>query len=83
MRNGTLTVTDSASDSPQTASFTGIGQDFSMAPSSSSSATVSPGQTASYTIAVVPDGGFSQTVLFGCSGAPSGSVVPWRRVRLF
>ena len=73
MRNGTLTVTDSASDSPQTASFTGIGQDFSMAPSSSSSATVSPGQTASYTIAVVPDGGFSQTVLFGCSGAPSGS----------
>lgn len=72
-RNGTLTVTDSASGSPQTASLTGVGQDFSMAPSSSSSATVSPGQTASYTIAVVPDGGFNQTVLLSCSGAPSGS----------
>jgi hypothetical protein len=72
-RNGTLTVTDSASDSPQTASLTGVGQDFSMTPSSSSSATVSPGQTANYTVSVVPDGGFNQTVLLSCGGAPSGS----------
>ena len=72
-RNGTLTVTDSASGSPQTASLTGVGQDFSIAASSSSSATVSPGQTANYSVSVVPDGGFNQTVLLSCSGAPSGS----------
>ncbi len=72
-RNGILTVTDSASNSPQTASLTGVGQDFSMAASSSSSATVSPGQTANYTVTVAPDGGFNQTVLLSCSGEPSGS----------
>jgi len=72
-RDGTLTVTDSASDSPQTASLGGVGQDFSMSPSSSSSATVSPGQVATYTVSVVPDGGFNQTVLLSCSGEPSGS----------
>src|SRR5262249_39702 len=32
-RNGTLTVTDSASGSPQTASLTGVGQDFFMSSS--------------------------------------------------
>jgi hypothetical protein len=72
-RNGILTVTDSASDSPQTASLTGVGQDFSMALSSSSTATVSPGQMATYTVTVAPDGGFNQTVLLSCSGAPIGS----------
>jgi FG-GAP-like repeat/Cep192 domain 4 len=72
-RNGTLTVTDSASDSPQMASLTGVGQDFSMSASSSSSAAVSPGQIATYMLSVVPDGGFNQTVLLSCSGEPKGS----------
>jgi hypothetical protein len=72
-RNGTLTVTDNATNSPQTASLTGTGQDFSMAPGSQTSATVSPGQTASYKVAVAPDGGFDQTVTLSCSGAPAQS----------
>ena len=33
-RSGTLTVTDNATNSPQTASLTGTGQDFSLAPGS-------------------------------------------------
>ncbi len=72
-RNGTLTVTDSASGSPQTASLTGVGQDFSVAPSSSSTTSVSPGQTANYKVVVTPDGGFNQTVTLSCSGAPAQS----------
>lgn len=70
-RNGTLTVTDSASNSPQTASLTGVGEDFSMASSGSATATVSPGGSVKYTLAIAPAGGFKQTVSFTCSGAPA------------
>jgi hypothetical protein len=73
-RNGVLTVVDSASDSPQTAALTGLGQDFTVAPSGSGAATITPGQTANYTIAVTPGGGFDQTVTLSCTGAPSQSV---------
>ena len=69
-RAGTLAVTDNANDSPQSVSLSGTGQDFSSAASSSSTASVSPGQTASYAVIVTPEGGFNQTVLLACSGAP-------------
>jgi len=69
-RTGTLTVADNAGGSPQTVTLSGTGEDFSIAPSSSSSATVTAGQTAIYTVAVAPDGGFNQTVQLSCSGAP-------------
>jgi len=72
-RTGTLTITDNAANSPQTVALTGAGEDFSMTSSSSSTATVSPGQTASYTLNVSPSGGFNQTVTFSCSGGPAGS----------
>jgi FG-GAP-like repeat len=49
------------------------GQDFSLAPSSST-ATVMPGQPATYSVAVSPIGGFNQTVSLSCSGAPAQSV---------
>jgi hypothetical protein len=71
-RTGTLIITDSASNSPQTATLTGVGQDFSMASSGSTTATVSPGGTAKYTLAIAPAGGFKQTVSFTCSGVPAG-----------
>jgi hypothetical protein len=70
-RTGTLTLTDNAGDSPQTVALSGTGQDFSMAPSGSSSATVAPGQTASYTISISPGGNFNQTVTLSCNGAPA------------
>jgi hypothetical protein len=44
-----------------------------MTSSGSSTATVSPGQTATYKVSVVPLGGFSQTVALSCSGAPAQS----------
>jgi hypothetical protein len=73
VRNASLSITDNATSSPQTASLTGGGQDFSLAPGSQTTATVSPGQSASYNVAVAPIGGFDQTVTLSCSGAPAHS----------
>jgi hypothetical protein len=72
-RTGTLTVTDNAVGSPQTVSLSGVGQDFSLAASGPSTATVAPGQTATYTVAVSPGGGFNQAVSLTCTGAPAQS----------
>jgi hypothetical protein len=72
-RPGTLTINDNAPGSPQTVALTGNGEDFSISPSSSSSATVNPGQTANYSLAVAPAGGFNQSVSLTCSGAPAQS----------
>ena len=72
-RTGILTVADNASNGPQTISLAGNGQDFSLT-SSSPSASVSSGQTATYTVDMNPVGGFNQTVALTCTGAPSGSV---------
>ena len=70
-RTGTVTITDNAADSPQSVTLSGTGQDFSVAPTSSSTATLPAGQTANYTLAVAPGGGFNQTVALTCSGSPS------------
>jgi FG-GAP-like repeat/Abnormal spindle-like microcephaly-assoc'd, ASPM-SPD-2-Hydin len=70
---GTLTVTDNAVGSPQTVSLTGIGQGFSVASSGPSTATVTPGQTANYSISVSPVGDFNQKVALSCTGAPAGA----------
>jgi hypothetical protein len=72
-RNGTLIITDNAGGSPQTVTLSGAGEDFSMSPSGQTTATVSPGQTASYTLSIAPGGGFNQTVAMSCSGAPAQS----------
>jgi len=71
-RNGVLTLTDNASGSPQTVTLSGMGEDFSLS-ASSPTATVMPGQTANYSIAVGPLGGFNQAVSMSCSGAPAGA----------
>ncbi|MGP8165926.1 MAG: choice-of-anchor D domain-containing protein [Steroidobacteraceae bacterium] len=70
---GTLSFTDNAGGSPQTLALSATGQDFALAvPSgSSSSQTVSPGATATYTIAATSLGGFNQSVSLSCSGTPS------------
>lgn len=71
-RNGTLTVTDNATGSPQTLPLTGTGQDFTLviASGSSTSASVSPGGTATYTLNTSSLGGLNATVAFTCAGAP-------------
>jgi hypothetical protein len=68
---GTLTVTDSA-NSPLTMALSGNGQGFSLAPSLST-ATVTPGASATYSLSVVPLGGFTRAVTLSCSGAPADS----------
>lgn len=77
-RSGTLTVTDNSNGttgSTQTVSLIGTGQDFTLATASgsSSSQTISPGQTATYTLSLAAEGGFTQSVSFSCAGAPSYS----------
>jgi len=73
---GTLTITDNANGvagSTQTVALSGSAEDFSFGPASgaSTSATVAPGQTATYTLSVGSQGGLSGTASFAISGAPS------------
>jgi hypothetical protein len=72
-RTAALTLTDNAANSPQTVALTGTGEDFSfaLASGSSTSATVAPGQTASYNFNVGSLGGLSGTVTFTCAGNPT------------
>lgn len=72
-RSATLTITDNAPGSPHAVNLTGTGEDFSVgvASGSSSSATVSPGQTATYGLNLSGLGGLNQQVTFTCTGAPS------------
>jgi hypothetical protein len=75
---GTLTIADNSRNttgSTQTVSLSGMWEDFTLATPSgySSSATVSPGQTAKYTLSVAGEGGFNQSVALTCAGVPSAS----------
>jgi hypothetical protein len=69
-RSGTLTINDNSLGSPHIVALSGTGQDFSLAPVTPASATVSAGQMANYTVAVSPAGGFNQTVTLTCNGGP-------------
>ena len=68
--SGTLTLTDNVGT--QTVPLSGTGMDFAVT-SSATSQTVTAGQTASYSLTLAPQGGFSQTVNLTCTGAPSES----------
>lgn len=74
-RTGTVTITDNAPGSPQTAALQGSGQDFSFSVPSGTptSASISPGGTATYSINIAGVGGLNGAVTFACTGAPSGS----------
>lgn len=71
-RAGTLLINSNAIGSPQVVPLMGAGQDFSMS-APSPSKTVSPGETATYSVTVIPNGGFNQVVQMSCSGAPPQS----------
>lgn len=77
-QTGTLVITDNASGSPQTVSLSGNPPPagFTITPdgsSSSASATVTAGQTATYSLSVSGTNGFTGAVNFSCSGAPKYS----------
>jgi hypothetical protein len=74
-RTGAIAVIDTAEGSPQTITLSGTGEDFTIAAAagSSTSATVLPGGTATYSLSAQAVGGFNQQVAFACSGAPAGA----------
>ncbi len=65
-RLGSISISDNSPGSPQTITVGGLGEAFTLAPAtgSSLSATVAPGQAATYTISVV---GVNETVNFTCT----------------
>lgn len=68
-----ITVTASGSGLTRSASATATVADFSLT-AASSSASVTPGQTASYALTLTAQGGFSNAVSLTCSGAPATTV---------
>jgi len=76
-RSATLTITDNAPGSPHNVSLAGTAVDFAINPAagSSTSATVTAGQTANYSLSVAGTTGFAGTVTLTCSGAPLGSTL--------
>jgi hypothetical protein len=71
-RTGSLSITDDAANSPQSVALSGAGEDFAVS-SATTSATVTAGQTASYTLGLASQGGFSGAVSLTCAGAPSAA----------
>ncbi|MBZ5665716.1 MAG: choice-of-anchor D domain-containing protein [Acidobacteriia bacterium] len=72
-RTGTIALTDSAANSPQSVSLTGSGIDFGM-PTSGGSSTIKAGATATYSMSISPVGGtFSSAVSLVCAGVPAFS----------
>ncbi|HYL61285.1 MAG TPA: choice-of-anchor D domain-containing protein, partial [Candidatus Methylomirabilis sp.] len=72
-RAAAITLTDDASNSPQTIALNGsanLAVTIGPAPGGSTAATVTAGQTAQYNLQLTPGPGFSGTVTLTCSGAP-------------
>ncbi|MFZ0908684.1 MAG: choice-of-anchor D domain-containing protein [Candidatus Acidiferrales bacterium] len=67
-RTATLYVTDSDPTSPQTASLTGIGDDFELAipTNGTNQITVIDGETGTFLIQAAPDNAFSGTITLNC-----------------
>lgn len=70
-RNGTLTITDTATSSPQSVNLTALGSDFALG-STPNSATVKAGSTASYSLTISPQGGsFPSVIRLTCGTLPA------------
>jgi urease beta subunit len=72
-----ITLTDSAANSPQTVALSGTGTSSTVAgpaytlTASPASLTLTAGQTATVTIQMIPTGGFAGTVALSCANLPS------------
>jgi len=71
-RNGSLTATNRLPQEVQSASLFGMGRDFSVS-ASPGAAEVAAGKSATFTVTLVPAGGFNQAVTLGCSDAPQAA----------
>lgn len=72
--SGTLTVADDAPSGQQVVNLGGAGVDFTLTPDGSTTATVSSGSVASYSLLLRSMTGLQGTVALGCSGAPANAV---------
>jgi hypothetical protein len=71
--SGTLTLSAGNLAKPLTVALSGSGDDFSLSIVGSSSAVVTSGQTASYTLQLAGLAGASGSVVLSCSGAPQNA----------
>jgi hypothetical protein len=69
--NDTLIITDNAAGSPHRVPLAGVGQMPFALTTTCTSLSVVPGQSAIYTVDLVPAQGFTQSVALSCSGVPS------------
>jgi hypothetical protein len=77
-RTETITLTDNASDSPQAINVGGNANPaviIGAAPSGSTSATISAGQTAQYNLQINPGAAYTGTVSLTYTGAPLGATI--------
>jgi hypothetical protein len=74
-RSGVLTINDNDASKSQTVTLSGVGSDIQIggAGSAGTSATVTAGQPASYSLSVAPAGGFTGLVTFSCSNLPQNA----------
>lgn len=75
-RGATISMTDDAQNSPQLLSVSGTGATpFVLGPSpqSTTTASVTAGQTAQYNLQLNPGTGFTGTIALSCSGAPTAA----------
>lgn len=72
-QTGTLTITDNAPGSPQNIQLSGMGSsiDVTASSGSSTSATIQQGETATYSLAVKAEDGFTGTLAVSCENVPS------------
>ena len=77
-RSATVTLTDDAANSPQVINLGGFANPaltIGAAPSGSTTATISAGQTAQFNLQITPGPGYSGTISLACSGAPVGASI--------
>ena len=74
MRNGTLTVTDNALNSPQTIALSGMGIDFALSPNGATSVTVPNGTSAVFPLLLSSSANVPGTVTFTCTGVPANAI---------
>jgi 6-phosphogluconolactonase (cycloisomerase 2 family) len=77
-RSATVTLTDDAANSPQVINLGGFANPaltIGAAPSGSTTATISAGQTAQFNLQMTPGLGYSGTISLAYSGAPVGASI--------
>ncbi len=74
VRSTTLTITGNAANSPQSLALSGTaGPAVTITATSSTTATLTAGQTAHFNLQATPGAGFKGSLSFSCSGAPFGA----------